>query len=129
ALRHHRAGDDQSGGADDHDRQYHVPDLEVDLNRPALGLLLAGQEIDADHRLSPWRRNASPMPTVSSGATFITSWPAKRPGSYWMRASGFTMSAGTWKRRLRKSVMPGVSALPPHTRMRLIAPASPAVRR
>ena len=31
-----------------------------------------------------------------------------------MRASGFTISAGTWKRRLRKSVIPGVSALPSH---------------
>jgi len=46
-----------------------------------------------------------------------------------MRASGFTTSAGTWKRRLRKSVTPGVSALPPQTRTRLIEPASPAVRR
>ena len=31
----------------------HIAELEVDRDRLALGLLLARQEIDADHRLSP----------------------------------------------------------------------------
>ena len=47
------------------------------------------------------------MPTVRRGATFKTSWPANRLGSYSIFASGFAISAGTLKRRLRKSAKPG----------------------
>ena len=39
--------------SDHHRRQHHVAHLEVELDRLAVALLLARQEIDADHRLSP----------------------------------------------------------------------------
>ena len=84
------------------------PALKLDGRLPALGLPLAREEIDANHFFSPSRRRARPIPTVRSGATFMTSCPANSAGSYPILVSGLAISAVTSKRRLRNSGTPGV---------------------